>query len=280
MSSMLSRRVSANRSRTNARRPGGTLFRLLRMPQSMRAAPWRGVVKPLIGPMRLTRGTPGRTRGCTQQREGREAVGAFEQDQLGDRRREAVPEHVGGDRRRRRGRPAGRRRRAVRRSGCAVGRGSTDRRRPTRTGRRGRYDSTRNPAAANSGSMSTKSSFEPVAPGIRTTRGPSTGPNATRASRPLGASNQLRSVPGGSRAPIHVGQGLVERAGVVDPRPDRSIRPSRSVPRSRVDAGTRRAPRRMPPRRHHTAARAAASEHRAAPSGALRLEHGNRCADP
>ncbi len=54
MSSTLSRRVSANRSRTNARRRGGTRLRLLRMPQSMSAAPWRGDVRPLIGPMRLT----------------------------------------------------------------------------------------------------------------------------------------------------------------------------------------------------------------------------------
>ena len=54
MSSTLSRRVRANRSRTNASRRGGTRLRLLRMPQSMSAAPWRGDVSPLIGPMRLT----------------------------------------------------------------------------------------------------------------------------------------------------------------------------------------------------------------------------------
>ena len=39
MSSTLSRRVSANRSRTNPSRPGGTRFRLLRRPHSMSDAP-------------------------------------------------------------------------------------------------------------------------------------------------------------------------------------------------------------------------------------------------
>ncbi len=95
MSSTLSRRVSANRSRTKASRPGGTRFRLFRMPHSMSAAPCRGEVKPLIGPMRLTlrKACPGLWRRA-QQREAREPVGPLEQREPGDRGREAVPEHV------------------------------------------------------------------------------------------------------------------------------------------------------------------------------------------
>ncbi len=183
------------------------------MPQSMSAAPWRGDVRPLIGPMRLTLAERlPRLGRRAQQREARESVGALEQGELGERRREAVAEHV------RAGRAVVEHGEEVVEEQPLVVAGARRVEVPRAGGPRlvlpgevvGLDPVARPPRTAASSARSPPSSRSRRARARRAGRRPDRARPGR--GRPLGAAKLVRSVPGGNAPPVEVGDRLVEQA--------------------------------------------------------------------